>query len=465
MLFQNDGVGGFTDVAGGTPVAGLGQVLCAAWGDYDGDGDLDLFQSVQGGYSNALIRNEGEGVFTDVSAGTPFDTIGYFVLSADWGDFDNDGDLDLYAGAYGDSNSLYRNDEGGTFVEVASGTPIRNFGQASSVIWLDYDNDGYLDLYVCNSNTDSKLFRNDGLGLFSDVTDGLPLEATGYNAACVDYDSDGDLDLYVTNTASSNILMRNNLTGENHWLHVDLVGTMSNRAAIGARVRIVTGSLEQTREISGGGGSFSQNSLTAEFGVGSVSVVDMVEVSWPSGFVDIYTDVPADQRITLTELSTFARIVSVEDVPADQGGWARISFERSRYDDAGEISYPILHYAMHRRVDNPALLAQILDIGKQSVDDVGLARVDGREFRIIEGPDAAAPPGVWEVLGTVPARQQEDYIYLAPTLADSAETLTYSVYFIAAHTTTPSVYFDSSPDSGYSVDNIAPAIPPAFMAA
>jgi hypothetical protein len=136
-------------------------------------------------------------------------------------------------------------------------------------------------------------------------------------------------------------------------------------------------------------------------------------------------------------------------------------------------------------VDNPALVAELINQGESVVRDGeafnkiasdiqsvapakgedDLTRLGDRYFRIIDGPEGVAPPGVWEVLGTVPARQQDNYIYLAPTVADSAATMTWSVYLIAAHTTTPSIFFDSSPDSGYSVDNIAPGVPPAFLAA
>jgi hypothetical protein len=160
---------------------------------------------------------------------------------------------------------------------------------------------------------------------------------------------------------------------------------------------------------------------------------------------------------------THAQIDSIVDVPQDQGGWARVHFVRSVYDQITEATNPITTYAIHRRVDNAALVATIFSDG--NTKGGALTRVGDRYFRIIDGPDAAAPPGVWEVLGSIPARQQDRYIYLAPTVADSAESLTYSVYFVAAHTATPSVYFDSPPDSGYSVDNIAPEVPPAFFVA
>jgi hypothetical protein len=116
-----------------------------------------------------------------------------------------------------------------------------------------------------------------------------------------DFDKDGDLDLYVANLSGANKLFLNQAGSANHWLHVNLVGTISNRSAIGARVRVVSGSLSQIREISGGSGYYSQNSLTAEFGLGSVTLVDTVEVKWPSGLADTLIAESVDRLITIYE--------------------------------------------------------------------------------------------------------------------------------------------------------------------
>jgi predicted lipoprotein with Yx(FWY)xxD motif len=174
---------------------------------------------------------------------------------------------------------------------------------------------------------------------------------------------------------------------------------------------------------------------------------------------------------TFTWAHTCALIDSIVDVPGDQGGWARVFFRRSHYDDVSETTYPIARYDMHRRVDDPALAARVFAEGKALEN--GNVEYDGRHFVIVPlspasgagsgaGADrapAAAPPGLWEVVGTVSAAQQEHYICLAPTLADSAAAIRYTAYYISAHSTTPAVYFDSPADSGYSVDNIAPGAP------
>jgi hypothetical protein len=180
----------------------------------------------------------------------------------------------------------------------------------------------------------------------------------------------------------------------------------------------------------------------------------------------------------------YARMDSLVDVPNDQGGWLRIYFTRSSLDDTLEQSYPIARYDVHRRVDDPRLLASIKSEGEAIRENL-TATLPGGEGVILDAPSpkagsryiryadryylvnedgaaASAPPGTWEVVGNVSAQQQNQYIRLVPTLADSAETVTWSVFYISAHTTTPSVYYASPPDSGYSVDNIAPGIPQGF---
>jgi hypothetical protein len=190
---------------------------------------------------------------------------------------------------------------------------------------------------------------------------------------------------------------------------------------------------------------------------------------------------------TVALLHGYARVDSLVDVPNDQGGWLRIYFARSSYDDVLEEEYPIARYDIHRRVDEPGLLASIHSAGEVIRENLVVKLPGGEKvslaahsagagsmyvryadrYYLVNGAGAAgaAPPGTWEVVGNVSARQQEQYIRLAPTLADSAETLTWSVFYISAHTTTPSVYFDSPPDSGYSVDNIAPGVPTGFAVA
>jgi hypothetical protein len=170
-------------------------------------------------------------------------------------------------------------------------------------------------------------------------------------------------------------------------------------------------------------------------------------------------------------------IQMIVDVPGDQGGWARLFFTRALSDEVGASPYPVINYHVFRRVDNPALAARVLSEGREAAPSPELpATLGGAPILSLEGrafwrPAAAdmdaraasasrAPSFVvWEAVATVPARQQPFYIGLVPTLADSGAVVQHSVYFVMAQTTTPWVYYDSAPDSGYSVDNLSPATP------
>ena len=204
-LYRNDGGGKFVDVTQ-KPLddSGIGQTV--SWADYDNDGDVDLYLVNNG--ANKLFRNDGGGVFTDVTSGPLGD--GGFGLGCGWADFDDDGDLDIYVANYDGANVLLEN-QGGVFVDAT--TPVLEITAASAgVAWGDFDNDCDLDLYVTNEGPNT-LLRNDG-GVFTDVTSS-PLDdgGNGRSAAWADYDLDGDLDLYVVNYDSNNRLFRNEGAG------------------------------------------------------------------------------------------------------------------------------------------------------------------------------------------------------------------------------------------------------------
>jgi hypothetical protein len=295
-LFRNDGALGFVNATtGALGMAGWG--LAATWGDYDNDGDPDLYITNDG--PNRLLRNDGNGVFTRISGLAIED--GGPGQGAAWGDSDNDGDLDLYVANYGTANKLIRNDGGDRFTQITAGA-LGDTGNGMGVSWGDCDNDGDLDLYLANYGSPNRLLRNDGLNVFVAMTSGpLGDPGNGTGVAWCDFDADGDLDLYLVNDGQQNILMRNDLQNGNHWLQIDLAGRTSNRSAIGARVRLVTGAKSRIQEVSGGSGYMSQNSLTLEFGLGAAATADSLLVSWPSGFEQTYLAVPADQRLLLVE--------------------------------------------------------------------------------------------------------------------------------------------------------------------
>ena len=194
-VYENDGGGNFTDVS---PASLTGVYYCSlAWGDYDNDGDLDL--AVAGddgsGRTSKIYRNDGAGAFADI--GVALMEVAYCSLA--WGDYDNDGDLDLAIAGWPYSMSMvYRNDGGGVFTDIGAELPGISDG---SVAWGDYDNDGHLDL-VLAGGTVTRVFRGDGGGSFSDIGAELPL-LTDCSLAWGDYDNDGDLDLAIAGLDSS----------------------------------------------------------------------------------------------------------------------------------------------------------------------------------------------------------------------------------------------------------------------
>ncbi|MBE0565598.1 MAG: VCBS repeat-containing protein [Krumholzibacteria bacterium] len=320
-LFRNDGGGTFVDVAAGTPLADNGNGIGVAWGDYDGDGDLDLYLA-NGGSANKLFRNDGGGSFADATGGTPLGDAGNGQGVA-WGDYDNDGDLDLYLVNSGNANKLFRNEGGGSFADATGGTPLGDTGLGQGVAWGDYDNDGDLDLYLSNLITANRLFRNDGSGTFVDVAAGTPLAdaANGTGVAWGDYDGDGDLDLYLANAGQANKLFRSDAAAGQHWLQVKLRGAVSNSAGIGAWVRVVAGGVSMIREISGGSGYCSQDAMVASFGLGATATVDSLIVTWPSGIVQVVSPVPtANTAQTVREPGFFEDVAAGTPLAAPGNG-------------------------------------------------------------------------------------------------------------------------------------------------
>jgi hypothetical protein len=356
-LYRNLGGGRFVDVAARAGVLNERFAKGAVWGDYDGDGRLDLFVSNQRGQPGRLYHNEGDGTFVDVA-----EDMGIVARSPGEGpltsfpclfwDFDNDGRLDLFindwrpnqsevlAGRLGVSAGLsspphlFRNLGTGGFRDVSREVGLDRPIPTMSVNCGDVDNDGFLDLYLgsgwmsYSGLEPNRLLRNVGGQRLEDVTESTRTGhlQKGHGVSFADYDGDGDLDLFVVlgggypGDRGYSALFRNPGQGK-HWLQVKLVGTRTNRAALGARIRVdlepAGGPPRSIFRTIGTNGSFGGNSLVESIGLGDVPSVARLTVTWPtSRTVQTFRDVPADQAIAITEGSDSYRVVRRPSRPA-----------------------------------------------------------------------------------------------------------------------------------------------------
>ena len=352
-----------------------------AWGDFDNDGDPDAYLIRFLNSPSVFMRNDGAAGFTNITTPALANTInGHSGASAD---YDNDGDLDIYTALANYPNHLLRNSFG-TFEDV---TPANLALGAHSVgvCWADFDNDGWVDLFVSTTQLGvNHMFHNNGNGTFTEITAG-PLVGTGTNAgiAAGDFDDDGDLDLYVSSYLSRpNLLLRNDIANGNHWIELDLQGTLSNRSALGARVWLTAGGMTQMREVSGCTGYRSQSALTVHFGLGASTQVDRIRIRWPSGVVQDTLLTSVDHRFKMVENP------SLLGVPVGATGGRRITF-------AAPVPNP---------TPDVAQLAFTLPVA--SAGRLAIVDTQGRTIRVLEqGPLSAGPHRVnWDGLDDRGAR-------------------------------------------------------------
>ncbi len=322
FLFHNHGDGTFAQVTTGPVVTDIGNNRTAAWADYDNDGLLDLFVTRSSPSStDTLYKNNGSGIFTTTTG--PIEKAVANSRGCAWGDSDNSGYLSLFvantSGSAGAplTNFLYHNNGDGSFTAVTTGAIASDAGNSLGSTWGDYDNDGFLDLFVARLGSEGNLlYHNNGDGTFTKITNSVVNEGgESFGCAWGDYDNDGFLDLVVGNGGASltsppssvnshNFLYHNN--GNNSaWLGVKLVGSRSNRAGIGAKVRLkafYAGAWRwQLREISGGEGYGGQNGLRANFGLGDATNIDTLRIEWPSGTVQELHGAPMRTYMTVAE--------------------------------------------------------------------------------------------------------------------------------------------------------------------
>lgn len=323
-LYRNDGGGSFTKLGGQHVTDETANSRVGVWGDYDNDGDADIFVANESNQLNRLYQNNGDGTFTRILSGDIFFD-GGSSFGASWGDYDNDNDLDLFVANWGnEDNFLYTNNGDGTFTKVTSDTVVNDGGYSVGSAWGDVDNDGDLDLFVGNSFGPGTLvdflYYNNGDGTFTRAADPPIGTYSGWTYGCAmgDIDSDGDLDIVAARcqgASETNILYQNGGT-TNHWLAVRCIGDISNRSSIGARVRvkaIIDGQpVWQMREITSQSGYAGQSDIAAWFGLGDATQADSVEIVWPSGVRYVLESIAADQRLDVEECG--------DDADGDQYG-------------------------------------------------------------------------------------------------------------------------------------------------
>jgi len=330
ILYRNNGDGTFQDVGAEAGIrVRLGNGLGVVTGDYDNDGDMDIYVANDKS-PNMLFLNNGNGTFTDMSltAGVGYSVDGETQagMGTDFGDYDGDGDLDIVVTNLDfEYNALYRNEGGGIFSDMSFAAGIGAVSMSYvgfGVAFLDYDNDGRVDLAVANGHIlDNATYFNDattyaerpflfhgiGNGRFAEVGEqsgeDMKLQKVARGLSVGDVDNDGDLDMLMSVSGGTPRLMVNSGPAGNHWIGLRLIGTASDRSALGTRITVPGPYGELIEELKGGGSFQSQADMRLHVGLGA-TVPDggvPVEIRWSSGTVEKFTIDPVDRYVTVVE--------------------------------------------------------------------------------------------------------------------------------------------------------------------
>jgi hypothetical protein len=329
ILYHNNGDGTFTDVTekAGIYKPGPRYSITAVSYDFDNDGWPDIYVAVDSEPS-ILFQNNHDGTFTDVAviAGCAYNDDGHEQAGMGVGvaDYDCDGWFDIFKTNFADDTSdLYHNNGDGTFTELSfnSGVGINNKYVAWGCAFIDYDNDGWPDIFQVNGHVYPEIdnynfgetfknqrlvYKNLGNGRFKDVSaemgPGVTERFSSRGAAFGDYDNDGGMDALILNMNDLPSLLHNVGGNKQNWIKLKLIGTKCNRTAIGARARVITGKHIQMDEVHSGTSVMSQNDLRLHFGIGAADSIDAIEIKWPTTQkVERFTQVKPNQILTIRE--------------------------------------------------------------------------------------------------------------------------------------------------------------------
>ena len=349
FLYHNDGNGTFTDVSepAGILIPDQHYALGVVTLDYDNDGWQDLYVACDS-VASILYHNNANGTFTDLAffTGVAYSSDGAAQagMGVAAGDYNADGFFDLAKTNFSDDTpNLYHNNGDGTFTErtFAAGLGFQTSYLGWGVGFVDYDNDGWKDLFIANGHLSPEidayqintsylqrklLYRNiaatDAARRFEDVSHssgpGIQLLSSSRGVAFGDFDNDGDVDIAINNMNELPLLLRNDGGTLNHWIEIRTIGRESNANGIGTRIEVRTGSQKQFDEVRSGGSYVSQNDLRLHFGLGNHVMVDEITVYWPSGRTDQIFDVPANQLLVVEEgkgLVTTSQFLSGIEIP------------------------------------------------------------------------------------------------------------------------------------------------------
>ena len=410
-LLKNNG-GVFTDVAS-TVLSSNGSFVSwnPAWVDVNNDGKLDLWipTILTPGRSCALYINQGNTLVLSNPSTTGLNAPS--AVTSAWGDYDNDGYMDLFLIPYSSDGAgvakLYHNNGNGTFTDVAHSMGLDSaFTDARTVCWGDYDNDGRLDLLITRKHNQQQLWHNTGSG-FVEVGSQAGINIPGgafQSGMFVDYNNDGLMDIFLG--GASTVLFQNNGGNGNNWIGIKPVGAGNNKSAIGARITTYTGALKQIRDIQGGGvGGETNGNIWANFGLGTATKVDSAIVRWPDGAIETFKNLTIDTYNTINQ-GIFAPATPQNLTATVGNGQVTLMWNKNTGAD-------FLRYRIYR---GTASGAEILsDSSSNSISDTtkvvtGLSNGTVYYFRITALNNSLTESGYGNEVSAMPSRPMMDYI-------------------------------------------------------